>query len=98
MAADPSGVRSRYIAGLQTAAKLIIQLQGAINNLSTMYQGNTLAGSFVDAELAADVTTKHLIATDIATMTGQLNTVNGAITTNIAQSMAKATGVVIPGV
>ena len=60
MAVDAASVRSNYLTGLQDAAKLVMQLNAALDNLDLMYQGNGLSGTFVAAELEATSVHKHL--------------------------------------
>lgn len=90
--ADLTKVRSEYVAGMQHAASLVLQLNNALDNLSALYQGAGLSGTFLDAELLEDVTSKHLAAADIGTFTANLNTIRSAVTTNITQNMSKAVG------
>ncbi len=92
MAADNTVVRKLFVTRLQAAAKAVTLLSAQIDILDSLYQGDSLSGTFVDAELAAYDSTKHLIATDIATFKGNLTTIRTAITTNILQGMAKCLG------
>ena len=96
MAADLSVVRMNYVvgtpAGLQAIAKLVLQLNEAMTAASNLYNGAGLSGTFVDAELAANAATKHLLAADIGTYTANLNTISAALTAPILQNMAKAVG------
>ncbi len=92
MAAENVTIRKAYIAGLQNVAKKILELRNLADDLSAQYQGASLAGTFVDGDFTGDVTCQHLVPADIATMTGQINTVSASITTNIRQSMSKAVG------
>lgn len=92
MAADLSFTRSNYVVGLQAVAKLTLQLNEAMTNLSNLYNGAGLSGTFVDAELAAAAGTKHLLGVDIGTYTANLTTVQTAMSTPILQNLAKAVG------
>lgn len=92
MAADNGFVRQNFVIALQAVAKLALQLDAAITQLDLVYQGAALVGTFTDAELANNNITKHLIGTDMATMKGQLVTLQGAYTANIRQSLAKCAG------
>lgn len=92
MAADPSQVRYQYVVGLQAVAKQLQQLNAAMISLSNLYNGGGLSGTFVDAELAGNTNTKHMVAADVGTFTANLNTVQTAMSAAIVQNMSKCVG------
>lgn len=92
MAVDASKVRARYIAGMQTAAQKVLELNNILDNLTALHTGAALATTFVDAEIQADVTTQHMDAAFVATVTTNLGTVRTAISNAIAQNLFKAIG------
>jgi hypothetical protein len=92
MAADLSQVRFQYVSGMQAVEKLLIQLNAAMTGLSALYNGAGLSGTFVDAELAGNTNTKHMVAADIGTFTANLNTVQAAMSTAIIQNAEKCVG------
>jgi hypothetical protein len=92
MAVSLVEVRKKYVAGLQNAAQKVLELNRLLDELDTLYVGAGLSGTFQDAELEADVTTKHLAQGDIGTYTANLDTVNTAMSTAILRNLAKAVG------
>ena len=96
MAADLSQVRQQYVYGLQAVAAELLKVAVDLANLNTLYLGGGLSGTFVDAELAANTNTKHMLGADIGTFTANLNTVSTAISAAIQQNMAKCVGVKPP--
>lgn len=90
--ADLSKVRSIYVAAMQSACDDVIALCAKLDQLNNLYTGAGLSGTFLDAELAADVTQKHMLAVDVGTFTANLQTVRAAVTGPILGNMAKATG------
>ena len=92
MAADLSAVRANYVSGLQNVATLMIRLNRAMAELSALYNGGGLSGTFTDEELAAITSTKQLLAADIGTYTTNLGTVQTAMSSAILQNMAKCVG------
>jgi hypothetical protein len=98
MAADLTTVRQNYVLGMQRVAKLLLQLNAAMSDLSNLYNGAGLSGTFLDAELSGSAATKHLVAADVGTYTANLNTVQAAITGPILNNMGKAVGAPVGGV
>ena len=92
VAADLSQVRMQYVFGLQAVAKQIVQLNGALTNLSSLYNGAGLSGTFVDGELAGNSNTKQMVSGDVGTYTANLNTVQTAISSAIVNNMMKCVG------
>lgn len=90
--ADASKVRSAYVSGLQSIAQTIIDACSKMDELSALYLGAGLSGTFQDAELLADQTAQHMTAADVGTYTTNLNTIRSAITDPILQNLAKAVG------
>ncbi len=92
MAADLSQVRQQYVYGMQAVAKQMLALNLALVNLSNLYTGAGLSGTFVDAELAANTNTKQMLGADVGTYTANLNTIQTALTTGILNNMGKCVG------
>lgn len=90
--ADLAKVRSEYVAGLQAASQKLVELSAIIDGLADLYVGSALSGTFTDQELLADVTSKHMDAAFISTITGNLATVKAAITNTFRQNAAKCVG------
>lgn len=92
MAASYVQTRAAYVTGLQNVAKLMLQLNDAMNNIGSLYSGAGLSGQFVDAELAANTSTCQMVAADVGTFTSNLGTVQTAMSSAILQNMAKCLG------
>jgi hypothetical protein len=92
MAADASAVRMNYVLAMQAVQRQALALNRAMADLNNLYLGAGLSGTFLDAELAGNAGTKHLVAADVGTLTANLNTVQAAFTTAIVQGMAKGVG------
>jgi len=92
MAANYVATRAAYVSGLQNVAKLMLQLNTAMNSLSTLYNGAGLSGTFADNELAANTSTEQMVAADVGTFTANLTTVQTAMSSAILQNMAKCCG------
>jgi hypothetical protein len=92
MPVDASTVRQNYVIGLQAAAKLAIQFNNVMRNLSNLYNGASLSGTFADNELSSSAGTKHLSADDVGTLTFNLSTIQTAMSDPIMQNLAKAVG------
>lgn len=92
MAANLAPVRANYVGGLQNVAKLMLQLNNAMNELSNLYNGAGLSGTFTDQELAANTSTCQMLGADVGTFTANLTTVQTAMSSAILQNMAKCSG------
>lgn len=92
MAADTSYERQQYIFALQSAAKATQALNNQYTNLLNLYNGGGLSGTFLDADLAANNTTKQMLAADVATFTSNIQTIQTAMSSAIIQNMAKCVG------
>lgn len=90
--ADLARVRSRYVAGMQHAARAALELNNTLDNLNSLHNGAGLAGTFSDPELAADATSAHLAAADVAQVTADLSAIRAAITNAMTQRLFKALG------
>jgi hypothetical protein len=92
MAVNLAKVRAEYVAGAQAAAQATLLLAARLDQLADLHQGAGLAGTFADAELAADVTAQHLAPADVAAVTTDLAALRLAMTDPIRRRLAKFVG------